>query len=146
MCASLPPTLSHEIFFLSEGVPTAPTKLTLLDVATQAGIKSLDILNQECCQEVLLSLAKHCVGWQLIGFHLKLTDSDITAVDGDNRTVDEKRAGMLRRWKEQFAFKATYLVLIKAMLACGRTSDAVNACKAILSGKCWPITYLVFTC
>ena len=74
--------------------------------------------------------------WQLIGFHLELTDSDISAVDGDNRTVDEKRVGVLRRWKEKFAFHATYRILIKSLLACGRTSDAVNACKAIISGKC----------
>ena len=72
--------------------------------------------------------------WQLIGFHLELTDSDISAVDGDNRTVDEKRVGVLRRWKEKFAFHATYRILIKSLLACGRTSDAVNACKAIISG------------
>ena len=96
----------------------------------------MDILNQECSLEVLLSLAKHCVDWQLIGFHLKLTDGDLIAVDGDNWTVDEKRVGMLRRWKEQFAFKATYLLLIKAQFACGRTSDAINACKIIVSGTC----------
>ena len=73
--------------------------------------------------------------WKLIGFHLKLTDGDITAVDGDNRTVDEKRVGMLRRWKEQLAFKATYLLLVKALLVCGRSSDAINACKTIVAGE-----------
>ena len=123
------------IFILvTEGVPTVPADLTLQDVAAQAGVKKLDILNQECSQQILLCLAKHCVEWQLIGYQLELSDSDITAVDGDSRTVDEKRVGMLKRWKEQFAFKATYLVLIRALLACGRTSDAVSACKAIVSG------------
>ena len=123
------------VFILvTEGVPTVPPDLTLQDVAAQAGVKKLDILNQECSQQILLCLAKHCVEWQLIGYRLELSDSDITAVDGDSRTVDEKRVGMLKRWKEQFAFKATYLVLIRALLACGRTSDAVNACKAIVSG------------
>ena len=123
------------IFILvTEGVPTVPADLTLQDVAAQAGVKKLDILNQECSQQILLCLAKHCVEWQLIGYQLELSDSDITAVDGDSRTVDEKRVGMLKRWKEQFAFKATYLVLIRALLACGRTSDAISACKAIVSG------------
>ena len=124
---------------VSEGAQTTLVQVTLQDVAAQAGIKRLDILDQECSQQVLLSLAKHCVEWQLIGLHLKLTDADIAAVDGDNRTVDEKRVGMLRRWKEQFAFNATYLALIKALLACGRTSDAVLACKTIVSGKVCPI-------
>ena len=121
----------------SEGASATLVELSLQDVTAQAGINRLDILDQECSQQVLLSLVKHCVDWQLIGFHLKLTEGDIAAVDGDNRTVDEKRVGMLRRWKERFAFKATYLVLVKALLACGRASDAVHACKSIVSGKCF---------
>ena len=73
--------------------------------------------------------------WKLIGLYLNLSNGDIAAVDGDNRTVDEKRVGMLRRWKDQFAFKATYLLLIKALLACGWASEAIDACKTIVSGK-----------
>ena len=115
--------------------PTAPAELTLQDVATQVGLKTLDVLDQECSQQVLLRLAKHCVDWQLTGFHLELTDGEITAVDGDYRSVDEKRIGMVRRWKEKFAFKATYRVFIEALLSCGRASDAVYACKAIVSSK-----------
>ena len=124
---------SDFLFILvSEGTPAT---LTLQEVAAQAGITRLNILDQECSQEILLCLAKHCVEWQLIGLHLKLTDSDIAAVDGDNRTVDEKRVGLLRRWKERLAFKATYLVFVQALLACGKISDAVNACKAIVLGE-----------
>ena len=119
----------------SSGTSTSPAELTLQDVASQAGLQRLDILDQECSPEVLLTLAKHCVDWKLIGLHLKLTDGDIAAVDGDNRTVDEKRVGMLRRWKEQFAFKATYLLLVNALLTCRRASDAVHACKTIVSGE-----------
>ena len=110
------------------------SKLSLQDVVAQADIKCLDILDQECSQQVLLSLAKHCVDWQLIGFHLELTKADIVAVDGDYRSIDEKRVGMLGRWKEKFAFKATYRVFIEALLSCGKASDAIEGCKAIVSG------------
>ena len=122
------------VFILvSEGAPSAPAELTLQEVGAQAGIKRLDILDQECSQQVLLSLAKHCVDWQLIGFHLELTKADIVAVDGDYGSVDEKRIGMLGRWKEKFAFKATYRVFIEALLSCGKASDAIEACKDISS-------------
>ena len=84
---------------------------------------------------MLLKLAKHCVDWRLIGLYLDLIKSDITAVDEDYRTTDEKRAGMLERWKEKFAFKAKYGVLIEALLACGKTQDAVDACKTIAKGQ-----------
>ena len=106
------------------------------EVATQAGIDNLDVFDQECSQKMLLNLAKHCVDWTLIGLYLDLTRADIAAVNGDYQTVDEKRAGMLGRWKEKFAFKATYRVFIKALLACGKTEDAVDACKIITKGQC----------
>ena len=119
----------------SKGVPSAPAELTLQDVASQAGLQQLDTLDQECSQQVLLNLAKHCVEWQLIGFHLELPKADIVAVDGDYRSIEEKRIGMLGRWKEKFAFKATYRVLIEALFSCGKASDAIEACKVITSRK-----------
>ena len=128
--------MSVTVFILiSEGALTAPAELTLQDVAARAGVKSLDILDQECSQQVLLSLAKYCVDWQLIGFHLELTKADIVAVDGDYRSVEEKRVGMMGTWKEKFAFKATYRVFIEALLSCGKASDAIEACKTVVSSK-----------
>ena len=93
----------------------------------------MDILQTECSEQ-LLSLANFCVDWKLVAFHLKLTKGDIAAVDGDYRTVEEKRIGMLEKWKERFAFKATYRVFIEALLSCEKASDAVEACKTIISG------------
>ena len=104
------------------------------EVATQAGIDKMDILDQECSQKMLLNLSKHCVNWRLIGHHLELTEAHIAAVDEDNRTADEKRVGMLGRWKGKFAFKATYRVFVEALLACERTEDAVDACRTIAKG------------
>ena len=125
----------HHLIIASERVPTSLAELTLQDIADQAGIKRLDILNQECSQQVLLSLAKHCVDWKFIGFHLELTKADIVAVDGDYQSVEEKRLGMMGKWKEKFAFKATYQVFIEALLLCGKVSDAIEVCKDIVSSK-----------
>ena len=118
-----------------EGVAMADSGITLQEVATRAGIDKLDIFDQECSQKMLLNLAKHCVEWTLIGLYLDLKRADIAAVNGDYQTVDEKRVGMLGRWKDKFAFKATYKVFIEALLACGKTEDAVDACKTIAKGK-----------
>ena len=110
--------------------------ITSQEVATQAGIDNLDILDQECSQKILLNLAQYCVDWRLIGLYLDLKEADIAAVNGDYQTVDEKRAGMLGRWKNKLAFKATYRLFIEALLACGRAEDAVDACKTIAKGQC----------
>ena len=72
-----------------------PAEVTLQDVAAQAGIKSLDILDQECSQQLLQHLARLCVDWQPIGFHLELTKPDIVEVDSDYQSVEQKQVGML---------------------------------------------------
>ena len=123
------------LIFLGEGIVMVDIGITLQEVASQAGVDKLDVFNQECSQRMLLNLAMHYVDWKLIGLYLDLTKADIAAVDEDNRTADEKRAGMLGRWKEKFAFKATYGVFIEALLACGRTEDTVDACKTIAKGE-----------
>ena len=122
-------------FLLDEGATTVDSGATLQEVAVHAGIDKFDIFNQECSQKILLDLAKHCVDWRLIGFYLGLSGADVAAVDGDYQSVDEKRAGMLGRWKEKFAIKATYGMFIKALLACGGTEDAINVCKTIVKGQ-----------
>lgn len=96
----------------------------------EAGI-SMNILEQKCSSQMLPSLGKFCVDWKLVGFHLKLSPAEIAAIDGDNRMVDEKRIGLLVKWRERFSIGATYQVLVQALLDCGRTSDAVDVCKAI---------------
>ena len=80
---------------------------------------------------MLLDVANLCVDWQLIGKHLKLTVAEIAAVDGNNGTVEEKRIAMLQKWKEKLAYNATYGALIKALLAAGKASCAVDAAKII---------------
>ena len=114
----------------------AEKRITLQDIATRAGIDKFDIFDQVCSQKMLLNLSKHCVHWELIGYHLELKEAEITAVDKDNLTEAEKRAGMLRQWKGKFAFKATYRVFVEALLACGRTEDAMDACRSIAKGQC----------
>ena len=84
---------------------------------------------------MLLSLAKHCVDWQLIGFHLELTKTDIVAVDRKYQTAEQKRSEMLGKWKGKNLSNATYRAFIEALLSCGKVSDAIEACKAIASSK-----------
>ena len=83
---------------------------------------------------MLLDVAKLCVEWQLIGQYLKLTEAEISAVDGDKGTVEEKRVAMLGKWREKFAYKATYQVLIEALLAAGKSSCAIDVAKIIGTG------------
>ena len=104
--------------------------ITIDELAAQAGIKDIN-LDQQCFNDDLLSLYNLCDPWELIGQHLKLTRPQISAVDGDNKTTDEKRLGVLQKWKETFAHKTTYRVLVTALLACGKAEQALEVCKTL---------------
>ena len=111
------------------GEVTSHKTITIEDVANRAGV-SLDTLSDECSQTALLDLAKYCDKWKLIGQHLGLTEAEISEVDGDSPTAQEKRVGMLMKWKET-SLRTSYRVLIEALLSQGMTQTAVEACKVI---------------
>ena len=108
---------------------TSHKNITIEDVVSQAGI-SLDTLSKECSQTVLLDLANYCDKWKLIGQRLGLTRTEISDIDGDNKTAQEKKVGMLMKWKEK-SLTTSYRVFIEALLSQGRTQDAIEACKVI---------------
>ena len=91
-------------------------------------IQSLDC---EFLEEHALLLAKFCVEWRIIGYHLKLTKANITAINKDNDSTEEKRIAMLQTWKEIFAFEATYRVLIEALIRSKNTQQALNICHSL---------------
>ena len=66
-------------------VHVGQTGITVEAAAARAGI-GLDTLSNECSQRILCNLSEFCVDWKLIGKRLGLTEAEITAVDGDNRT------------------------------------------------------------
>ena len=45
--------------------------------------------------------------------HLCGLEANLTAIDDDNGTVEEKRVGMMEKWKERFSFRATYRVFVE---------------------------------
>ena len=118
---------------ISEG-NGSQTGLSIKEVADHAGV-GLDVLSKEFSDAVSLDLANFCVEWKSIGMRVGLTEGDLTAINGDNGTVKEKRVGMLKQWKSKFAFKATYRALIEALLAVGRSAEAIEACEVIKAAE-----------
>ena len=84
-----------------------------------------------CSRNDLLALSKFCDPWDLIGHHLELEQSQISAIDDDNKTTDQKRVGVMQTWKEKFAHKATYRVLVNALLDCDKAQHALEVCKIL---------------
>lgn len=74
-------------------------------------------LNQQCSEHDLVEIATHCDEWQMIGYHLKLTGNEVTAISDDYKTTGEKRVRVLMKWRSKYGHKATYKVLIEAFLS-----------------------------
>ena len=106
-------------------------RITSEDIAARVGVSLDSLSSMECSRDVLLNLAKFCVNWELIGRCLGLTDAEITAIDNDNKKEEVKRVRMMEKWKDKFAFRATYLAFIEALLAVGMTQDATESMKVI---------------
>ena len=95
-------------------------------LVTKAGVRYLD---QECSSGDLLNLSGFCDPWELVGRHLRLQSHEISGIDEDNKNAELKRLGVLQKWKEKLAFKATYRVLVAALVSCGKADQAYKVCE-----------------
>lgn len=90
---------------------------TLQELLDNAGFESQN-LNQQCSEKHLVKIAAHyCDNWQMIGHYLNLMKNEISAINENYTTAEEKRVRVLMKWREQFSHKATYKVLIEAFLS-----------------------------
>ena len=102
--------------------------LTTQELAIKSGI-SLDSLDQECSDSDLLALSEFCDPWEIVGRHLQLTDPEISIIDSDHKTTEQKRLASLKKWKGNKAFGATFKAFIDALLACKGVQKAHQVCE-----------------
>ena len=102
------------------------------DVAREAGVSLQDFENF-CCDRDLDDLAELCDPWELIGHHLGLDASQLSAIKDDYAGHTElQRIKMLRKWKESL-LRPTYRRLTEAFLKCGKIKQALVIGKKINS-------------
>ena len=72
---------------------------------------------------------------ETVGPELGLEGAEMTAINSE-RTVELQRSAMLKKWKQKFAWKATYRRLIDALLNCSRADLAEEVCRLLVQSKC----------
>ena len=92
-----------------------------------------EVLDAECSNKHIADVSRF-LDWRGVAQYLKLTDSDVNAVDSDGRDEQDKRHKTLEKWKSKFAFKATYRNLIQALLDSGRGDHAEEVCELLQKG------------
>lgn len=70
-----------------------------------------------------------------MGPELGLTVSEITAINRDAPTHELKKTATLRKWKDKYAWNATYRNLIEALLKCTRAEHAQEVCELLTQSK-----------
>jgi hypothetical protein len=111
--------------------PPPPTVApNLLEIIAHANT-TVESLNRECSKDatILQQLANCCHPVASVGPHLKLEDHEMEEIEEDNRRTEQKRVAMLKKWHKKFSHKATYLVLVQALVSSEKNNQAADVCK-----------------
>ena len=92
-------------------------------------------LEKELSEEHLREVSRIIDDDEILGPELGLSTADMTAISSDAKKKEHQRMEMLRKWKQIFAFKATYWKLIEAFLNCKRADCAQNVCQFLTKCK-----------
>lgn len=101
------------------------------DVATEAGL-SPEYLDEQLEEDFIPILADKVQPWKLT-FYSILGILDVDDVEGElpDRSEQEKRIATLQKFNAKYDRRATYRVLIQAMLVNGMVDDALQLCTAL---------------
>ena len=88
-----------------------------------------DTFTDEHAREFALSVDS----WELLASHLDLSEQQIEAIKIDNESQEVKRLKVLNKWKQKFAYRATYRRLLEVLLSIDRKDLACNVCELVAS-------------
>ena len=91
---------------------------------------SQDKLDVEISDEHLREASSIIDDHEVMGPELKLTPVEMSDINQE-RSPELRRLAVLRKWKQKFSFKATYLVLVEALLKISRADPARDVCKLV---------------
>lgn len=75
-----------------------------------------DQLKGKVTREHVLKISRKITKWENLAPDLGLKGPDIETIHRDYRTTDEQRRAVLELWQQRFGFRATYDILIDALL------------------------------
>ena len=110
------------------------SRVTLDELLEEVGVSPAQ-LDEACTSEHLQDIALFLESWRTVAPHLGLSSVEAEEVENDGRAENEKRQKILEVWKARFAFKAKYIVLIKALLKIGRADQAEQVCHVLVQQR-----------
>ena len=82
-------------------------------------------MDRPCSNSHLIMIAKDLTDWETVAYVLGLSEAEVEAVDGTDKSLPLKRIKMLMKWKNKYKENATYERLAKAFSVLDRNDTAV---------------------
>ena len=98
------------------------------------------VLNGELSEKHLRDVTRF-IDHNTLGPELGLTSQNMNDINVVVGPEDLRRIATLRKWKQTFAYNATYRKLIEALLKCSKADQAVEVCKLLIQSTCKCIIY-----
>ena len=100
--------------------------VSLDDLLDHVGLVHED-LKTRCTGEDLMEISLFISNWEKYADFLRLTQADIEDIAAKNTTESQRNRLALQRWKQMFAFRATFEFLVKEVFL--KNNDAEVALK-----------------
>ena len=111
--------------------PSLPSEFKIL--CSRFELDSTD-LKKEVSNDHIRKIYSQLRSWKRVAFHLRLTETDIEALDRQGYDEKERRLQMLLEWKKQWLIVgSTYHLLLLALLESGDKETAIKVAE-LLSG------------
>lgn len=107
------------------------SEVTLDELLKEVGISPTQ-LNKPCTREHLQDIVLFLESWRTVARHLGLSKVQVEDVECDASAEKEKRQAFLESWKAKLGFKATYMVIVEALLKMGRADQAEQVCRVLV--------------
>ena len=104
-------------------------RISAEEIANEVGLVA-DELSKPCDSGIISSLADCFCHWKVI-FGPLLSELDLSDINRENLTEEEKRVAALRKWKDRNGSKGTYKILVDALLNKGERYRAESLCKIL---------------
>ena len=104
--------------------------LLLVELLAHCGVEDSS-LDKEVTSAEYREISRYLSQWKLVAPKLNITEEEVEAIENDEKKAEMQRIGFLRTWKQKFSMRATYRILIKALLNIQRAEDARGVCQLL---------------
>ena len=94
-----------------------------------------ELLDETLCEEHMREASRVIDNHEILGPELGLSAAQMDAINQKQAPVLLQRVAMLQKWKQKFAWKATYRTLVEALLKCSRADLAQQVCEWLVPRK-----------